>query len=68
MTTKDRENALTTRDLLDNMKAIFDIFGSPTLIHMKFANLELYAIKRLNYLVYNLDDYNPEGGGKDLKY
>jgi hypothetical protein len=35
---------------------------------MKYANLELYAIKRLNYLVSDLDDYNPEGGGSNMRY
>jgi hypothetical protein len=50
------------------MKALYDIFGSPTLIHLKFARLEFYVIKRLNHLIYSLDDYNPEGGGRDMTY
>jgi len=31
-------------------------------------NLHYYAIKRLTALILNPDDYNPEGGGRDLTY
>lgn len=51
------------------MNSLYDIFGSPALIHMKYAKLQFYSIKRLNHLMYNLDDYNCEGGGtRDFTY
>ena len=67
-TSIERDGLLKAKNLIEEMKTLYDIFGSPTLIHMKFANLQIYAIKRLNYLVFNLDDFNSEGGGKNLKY
>lgn len=67
-TSSERNNLLSAKDLIEKMRSLIDIFGSPTSIHMKFAKLQYYAIKRLSHLIYQLDDYNPEGGGRDLTY
>jgi hypothetical protein len=53
---------------MEQVKTIFEIFNSPAAIHLKYMNLHYYAIKRLTALILNPDDYNPEGGGRDLMY
>ena len=65
---REQEILLRARDLLEELTAVMELFNAPTAVHMKFVNLQLYSIKRLNHLVHNLDDYNPACGGKDLKY
>lgn len=67
-TASERENLLRARELIDTMKDLYDIFGSPTLIHMKFAKLQIYAIKRLNFLIYNPEHYNSEGASRNFQY
>ncbi len=67
-TPKERDTILMVRDILEDLITVFNLFGSPTSIHMKFANLSLYTIKRFNTLYYNMDDYNPLGGSSDMKY
>jgi len=58
MTKMDINIKNRVKDLIDELRTLFDIFGSPTAIHTKFANLQHYAIKRLLYLAYNIEDYN----------
>lgn len=65
---RERDNLLAAKSLIDELTSIYNLFGATTTIHMKFANLQLYVIKRLNQLVYNIEDYNPLGGGKNLMY
>jgi hypothetical protein len=68
-TQKERDQLMRAKQLIEKMNCLYDLFGSPTLIHMKFSKLQFYAIKRLNHLIYNLEDYNPEGGGsRDFTY
>lgn len=59
---------MRARDLLEELTAVMELFNAPTAVNMKFRNLQLYSIKRLNHLVHNLDDFNCRGGGRDLKY
>lgn len=38
-TQREREDLLKAKEYIDSMRSLYDIFGSPTLIHMKYANL-----------------------------
>jgi hypothetical protein len=50
------------------MKQIYDIFGSVTLIHTKYANLQLYVIKRLHSILTSNDAFSSDSGGKQMTY
>jgi hypothetical protein len=39
MTKMDISIKNRVKDLIDELRTLFDIFGSPTAIHTKFANL-----------------------------
>ena len=49
---QDRIDLTHARDLIDKMKILYDIFNSPSLIHMKFMKLHMYTIKRLAHLTF----------------
>ncbi len=65
---KEQADILKVSGILDQLKTLFDIFNAPSLIHMKYMNLQMYTIKRLHYLGGKPEDYNPEGSGRDFVY
>jgi hypothetical protein len=65
---KEKTDILKAAELLDRLRDLLQIFNSTALIHMKYMNLQMYTIKRLNSLALNPEDYNPEGSGKDFLY
>ena len=60
--------ASRTRDLILNMRTLYEIFGCITRLHYKFGNKQLYVIKRIAKLLENPDDYNFKGGSKYMLY
>ena len=50
------------------MKVLYEIFNSPSMIHMKFMKLQLYVIKRLTRLAFYKDEYSADSGGRDTLY
>lgn len=50
------------------MKIIYEIFGYVTLISAKFADKQIYIIKRMKSLIDNPDDYNFKGGSRTMLY
>ena len=68
MSTKEKEEVIKARDLIQCMQDIYDLFNSPSMIHMKFMKLHMYSIKRLSHLLNMRSDYNPEGGGRETLY
>lgn len=67
-TQRERDDFMKTKSILESMKQIYDIFGSVALIHTKYANLQLYVIKRLTLLKSQPDDFNMDGGSKLMTY
>ena len=65
---KERGDIYKAKELLENIRQLFALFNSPSLIHMKYMNLHIYVIKRMTSLVLNPEDYNPEGCGADFFY
>lgn len=61
-------NLAQAKKLIENMAGIYGLFGSPTMIDLKFSELQVYAIKRLRYLLKNERDYDPQGAGDHFQY
>ena len=48
----ERQDVMRAKELIDKIKILYDIFNSPSIIHLKFMKIHMYVIKRLEHLAF----------------